>query len=1196
MARGCAATAPLAGHCGHLPWALLTLEHMSGFAHLHVHTEYSMLDGAAKLDPLFQEAVKNGQTALGITDHGYLFGAYDFYKTAQKYGVKPIIGLEAYLTPGTSRRDRSRVTWGTPAQDKDDVSARGSYTHMTLWAKNNTGLHNLMRMGSHASLEGQWGKWPRLDRELLNSYGEGLIATTGCPSGEVQTRLRLGQFDEALAAAGEFQDIFGRENFYVEFMDHGIEIERRVRNDLLELAKRIGSPLLATNDSHYVSKADVDTHAAMLCLATGSTLQDPDRFAFEGDTYYLRDSEDMLRTFADLPGACANTLVIAEQCDISFRTTADGANFMPDFPVPPGEDVTSWFVKEVERGLLYRYPGGISAQVRERAEYEVGVIAQMGFPSYFLVVADFITWAKDRGIRVGPGRGSGPGSMVAYALRITDLDPIEHGLLFERFLNPERVSMPDFDVDFDDRRRDEVMDYVVHKYGDDRVAQVVTFGTMKPKAAIKDSARVLGYPYAMGDTITKALPPAVAAKDVPLNKLFDTTYERYGEATELRQLYHEDPDVKKVIDLATGLEGIKRNWGVHACAVIMSSAPLTDIIPVMRHPRDGFQMTQFEYPLCEDLGLLKMDFLGLRNLTVISDALENIAANGKDVPDLEHLGFDDRPTYELLSRGDSLGVFQLDGSGLRTLLKQMRPDSFEDISATIALYRPGPMDAGSHTNYALRKNGQQKVEPIHPELAEPLAEILDTTYGLIVYQEQVMAIAQKVAGYSLGQADLLRRAMGKKKKEILEKEKVPFRDGMLERGYTEGCIDTLWELLVPFSGYAFNKSHSAAYALVAYYTAYLKANYPTEYMGALLTSTQGNKDKMAIYLAECRRMGITVLTPDLNASSQNFTPVGTTIRFGLAGVRNVGANVVDGIIAGREAGEYASFADFLSKVPIQVCTKRVMESLIKAGAFDSLGVTRRSLIAVHEDAIDEIISIKRNEAAGQFDLFSMDEGADQSMTVTVPELGEWDKKDKLGFEREMLGLYVSDHPLFGLEHLLERSSTAHIGELGEIGEGTSVTLAGLVTAVSRRVTKAGKTWAIATVEDLTGETEVMFFPPSYQKVAVSLAEDQVVRVTARLQTRDESTTAIGQELEVLNTLEENVIPVTVRIAEPRCTEGLITEVRTVLSRHPGDAPVFIKVVARTGSQTMKVGDRYRVDPGADLSADLKALLGPGCLS
>ncbi|MDO5494109.1 MAG: DNA polymerase III subunit alpha, partial [bacterium] len=668
------------------------------FAHLHVHTEYSMLDGAAKLDALFKEAQALGQSAIGMTDHGYLFGAYDFYRTAQKYGVKPIIGVEAYLTPGTSRRDRSRVTWGSESQRDDDVSARGSYTHMTMWAEDNEGLANLTRMSSLASLDGQWGKWPRMDRELLQTYSKGIIATSGCPSGEVQTRLRLGQYEEALRAAGEFQDLFGKDNFFIELMDHGLEIERRVTQDLLKIAKAIGAPLVATNDSHYVSPTDVNTHAALLCLQSGTTLSDPDRFKFDSDTFYIRPSHEMREWADEFEGAADNTLLIAERCNVSFTTAAQGANYMPHFPVPEGEDEASWFAREVSEGLAMRYPDGVSEEVRLRAEYEVGVINQMGFPGYFLVVSDYIKWAKRQGIRVGPGRGSGAGSMVAYAMEITDIDPITHGLLFERFLNPERVSMPDFDVDFDDRRREEVIDYVIEKYGQDRIAQVVTFGTLKPKAALKDAARVLGHPYAVGDALTKAMPPAVMAKDIPLDKLFDPQHERYGEAEGMRQMY-QDPVNQEVIDLATGLEGIKRQWGVHACAVIMSSAPLTDVIPVMRRPADGAIITQYEYPLCEDLGLLKMDFLGLRNLTVITDALENIAGNGKEVPDVDHLPLDDAATYELLARGDTLGVFQLDGGGLRTLLRQMRPDNFEDISATIALYRPGPMGANSHTNY-----------------------------------------------------------------------------------------------------------------------------------------------------------------------------------------------------------------------------------------------------------------------------------------------------------------------------------------------------------------------------------------------------------------------------------------------------------------------------------------------------------------
>jgi len=1168
------------------------------FAHLHVHTEYSMLDGAAKLDPLFREAAALGQTSLGITDHGYLFGAYDFYTTARKHGIKPIIGIEAYVTPGTSRRDRSRVTWGTLAQRDDDVSARGAYTHLTLWARDNTGLHNLMRLGSRASLEGQWGKWPRMDRELLNAHAPGLIATTGCPSGEVQTRLRLGQYDEALAAAGEFQDIFGRENFYVELMDHGLEMERRVRADLLRLAGEIGAPLVATNDSHYVSPDDVDTHAALLCLQSGTTLSDPDRFKFDGSTYYLRPGREMRDLFADLPEACDNTLLIAEQCDVSFVTAAEGANHMPVFPVPAGEDSTSWFVKEVERGLRDRYPDGVSDEVRRRADFEVGVITQMGFTSYFLVVADFINWAKTHGIRVGPGRGSGAGSMVAYAMRITDLDPLVHGLLFERFLNPERVSMPDFDVDFDERRRGEVLDYVVDKYGDDRVAQVVTFGTLKAKQSLKDAARVLGHPFAVGEQLTKAMPPAVMGKDIPLAKVFDPTHPRYGEAEEFRQLYKDDPVSRQVTDLATGLEGIKRQWSVHACAVIMSSEPLTDIIPVMRRPSDNAIITQFEFPSCEDLGLLKMDFLGLRNLTVISDALANIALNNKEVPDLERLPLDDARTFALVGRGDTLGVFQLDGGPMRQLLRLMRPDSFEDISAVLALYRPGPMGVNSHTNYALRKNGLQEITPIHPELEEPLAEILGGTYGLIVYQEQVMATAQKVAGFTLGQADLLRRAMGKKKKSELDKQQEAFFAGMTERGYSTSAQETLWHVLESFSDYAFNKSHTAAYGMVAYWTGYLKANYPTEYMAALLTSVQDNKDRMAVYLSECRHMDVTVLPPDVNTSLPTFTPVGEDIRFGLAAVRNVGMQVVEPIVATRRAGgPYLSFGDFMNRVPIAVCNKRAIESLVKAGAFDSLGHTRRALMTIHEDAVDEVISIKRNEAMGQFDLFAADPEPADSLTTEIPDLPEWDKKDKLAFEREMLGLYVSDHPLAGLEFVLSRSSDINIGTLKEDGgtDGESVLIAGLVTGVQRKVTKAGKMWAVVTVEDLSGETDVSFFSSTYQNVSVVLAEDILVSVKARVQQREDSISLMAQEMTLLDTTTMRAAPVTIQIAAQRCTVPMVESIGALLERHGGNVPVYLSVTNRYGRRRVALGDRFRVDPGPALFGDLKALLGPGCL-
>ncbi|HEX9230131.1 MAG TPA: DNA polymerase III subunit alpha, partial [Arthrobacter sp.] len=664
---------------------------------------------------------------------------------------------------------------------KDDISGGGSYTHMTLLSYNNKGMRNLFRASSIASLDSVFGKWPRLDRELLNTYSEGLIATTGCPSGEVQTRLRLGQYREAVEAAAEFRDIFGAENYFCELMDHGLDIERRVTGDLLRLAKELNLPLVATNDLHYTHEHDAKAHEALLAIQSGSTLLEPtydnggSRFAFSGSGYYLKSPQEMRELFRDHPEACDNTLLIAERCEVSFNT---GANYMPRFPCPEGEDETSWLVKEVDKGLRYRYPQGIPDKVRTQADYELGVINSMGFPGYFLVVADFINWAKNNGIRVGPGRGSGAGSMVAYAMRITDLDPLHHGLIFERFLNPDRVSMPDFDVDFDDRRRSEVIDYVTRKYGDERVAMIVTYGTIKTKQALKDSSRVLGYPFSMGETLTKALPPAVMAKDIPLADIQNKDSKRYSEAGDFRQLIATDPEAAKVFETALGIEGLKRQWGVHAAGVIMSSDPIIDVIPIMRRFQDGQVITQFDYPTSEGLGLIKMDFLGLRNLTIISDALENIKMNrGVDL-DLESLELDDAASYELLARGDTLGVFQLDGGPMRSLLKLMKPDNFEDISAVLALYRPGPMGANAHTDYALRKNKIQDVIPIHPELEEPLSEILGGTYGLIVYQEQVMAVAQKLAGYTLGQADILRRAMGKKKKSELDKQFAGFSQGM----------------------------------------------------------------------------------------------------------------------------------------------------------------------------------------------------------------------------------------------------------------------------------------------------------------------------------------------------------------------------------------------------------------------------------
>ena len=1174
------------------------------FVHLHNHTEYSMLDGAARVDELFAEAAAQGMPALATTDHGFVFGAYDFWRTAQKHGVRPIIGVEAYVTPGTSRFDRTRVKWGDASAGRDDVSGGGAYTHMTMWAKTTAGMHNLFRAASRASLEGHFYK-PRMDRELLSLYGQDVIATTGCPSGEVQTRLRLGQYQQAKEAASELRDLFGPENYFCELMDHGLDIERRVQKDLLRLARELDLPLVATNDLHYTRKEHSEGHAALLCVQSGSTLADPNRFKFDADDFYLKTAEQMRHQWRELPDACDNTLRIAEMCEVSF--TEGMGTYMPRYPVPEGESETSWFVKEVEAGLQMRFKGAVPDESRRQAEFETGVITQMGFAGYFLVVADFIRWAKRNGIRVGPGRGSGAGSIAAYALEITDLDPQRHGLIFERFLNPDRVSMPDFDVDFDERRRGEVIRYVTEKYGEDRVAQIVTYGTIKAKQAVKDASRVLGHPFAMGERITKAMPAAVMGKDVPLSKIFDAEHPRYNEGGEFRALHDADAEVAKVVGTAKQLEGLKRQWGVHAAGVIMSSEPLVDLIPIMRREQDGQVITQFDYPSCEALGLIKMDFLGLRNLTIMDDALVNIERNRGETVVLEELELDDRATYDLLGKGETLGVFQFDGGPMRSLLRLMRPDNFEDISAVGALYRPGPMGAGSHTNYALRKNKQQVETPIHPELEEPLREVLGTTYGLIVYQEQVMAIAQKVAGYSLGQADLLRRAMGKKKKSELDKQYEIFSGGMAERGFSAAAVKALWDVLLPFSDYAFNKAHSAAYGVVSYWTGYLKAHYPAEYMAALLTSVQSDKDKSALYLGECRRMRITVLPPDVNTSIATYAAVGEDIRFGLAAVRNVGENVVEAIVAARtEKGAFTSFADFLTKVPAVVCNKRTVESLVKAGAFDSLGHTRRQLLAKHEEAVDQVIGLKREEARGQFDLFAglggdSDEGADGAsgagLSIVLPDLPEWDKHDLLAREREMLGLYVSDHPLFGLEHVLSGAADCSIAALvadESRTDGSFVTIAGLITGLQRKMTKQGKQWAIATVEDLEGAVEVLFFPQTYESFAHQLAHDTVVVVRGRLSRRDDVPSLHAQELTLPDTTRTSDAPVQINYAESRLTKALGMKLLEVLENHRGATEIRLVLQRADESRTYSL-DAHRVTPSPSLFGDLKELLGPSCL-
>ncbi|PLS31601.1 DNA polymerase III subunit alpha [Bifidobacterium margollesii] len=1189
----------------------------SNFVHLHNHTHYSLLDGASKIPDLVSRAKELGMPAVAITDHGNMHGAYEMWSTAVKQGVKPIIGIEAYVAPETARQDPTRVSWDAnwdPNVDEkhrkrnpDDVSGGGLITHMTMWAETDEGLVNLIKASSVANLEGRVMRYPRMDKEVLATYSKGVIASSGCPSGIIQTRIRLGQFDEALRAAGEMQDIFGRENFYIELMDHGLSIETQVTRDLLDIAKKLNAPLLATNDSHYVHEEDRGAQDAMLCINSGSQLDDPDRFKFDGSGYYLKSAEEMRALFSELPEACDNTLEIAERCNVMFDDGEDGA-FMPRFECPEGWDETSLFLKKVEEGLEKRYEGNVPLNVVKQADYECGVICQMQFPGYFLVVSDYINWAKEHGIMVGPGRGSAAGAMVAYAMGITELDPLKHGLIFERFLNPERVSLPDIDVDFDPDGRMRVLDYVGEKYGHDKVAQCVIYGTIKTKQALKDSARIMGYEFSMGERVTKALPPAeTGGKDIKLHDIFDPKAKRYAEAREYRELYESDPDVKRITEEAMGIEGLIRQTGVHACATIMGSEPITDTSPLLERT-DGTVTTTFEYHTCETLGLVKMDFLGLSNLTVIRDTLRNIENNGKKPIDYTKIPLDDEKTYQLLSRGDTLGVFQLDGDGMRSLLRTLKPTNFNDISALIALYRPGPMSMESHTNYAKRKNGLQKIEPIHPELDQPLKEVLDETYGLIIYQEQVQSAARILAGYSLGKADVLRRAMGKKKPEVLAKEKVPFFAGMKEHGYSEEAAEAIWEILVPFSGYAFNKAHSAAYGLISYWTAYLKTHYPTEFMAALLQGASTNKDKTALYLGEARRMGIQVLPPDVNESVLEYSAVGDVVRFGLGAIRNVGEKAVADIIAERNGphGKYVNFMDYVKRVPLTALNRRLVESLIKAGAFDSIDPNRRALFTIHETAINQVVPLKRKESEGQFDLFAGMDDADSvgdamgDADVTVPDMDEWDKKTKLNFEREMLGLYVSDHPLSGMAAVLAGLRDMSIAQLVDraktMGDREQVAIAGLITSIDRRVSKKGNPWAIVTIEDMESSIQCMFFGKVYESSASEMSLDTVVRIRGMVELRDETVSLRATEMEVPTLDAEDERPLVIMLPSTALDRRHAQSLSDILQQHPGYCEVKLAISDDKGNVRMLTfGDRFRVKRDASLFGEIKTVFGPASL-
>lgn len=1164
-----------------------------------------MLDGRAQHGPLFAEAGRQGMPAIAMTDHGNMFGAYSFWKASRETSVTPIIGVESYVAPG-SRHHKSPVFWGAGRKTKadladeggKDVGGGGRYLHLTMLATGPTGLRNLIKLTSEAWLTGQYpaGK-PRMDFELMAQHAEGIVVTTGCLGGGVLTRLKLGQEREALEYAATLRDIFGRDNVYAELMDHGIADERRLRPALVKVARELGLPFVTTNDSHYVREDEARAHDALLCVGTRRTLDDPDRFKFDGSGYYIKSAAEMYGTDSadEWAEGCRNTLLIAERVEPGcYDEVFASRNLMPEFPVPDGETQASWLRKEVARLIPTRYPSGASQSVRDRIEHELGIIERTGWAAYFLVVADICQYARRNKIALGPGRGSATGSMVMYILGVTGLDPIEHSLIFERFLNPDRVSPPDADLDFDEERREDMIRYVTEKYSDDRVAQIITFNKIKSRAAVRDAARVLGAPFKLGDVINKAMPKLRFGEDVSLANLFDNPeHERYAEGLALRELYDDDAEARRVIDTARSIEGVVRGHGVHAAGVILSSEPLMDVLPIHRRAADGAVIAGFPFTECEEIGLLKMDFLGLSNLTVISSAVANIKATQGIELDLEQTPFDDQPTFDLLARGDTIGVFQLDGAKIRQLLKSMKPSRFEDISAVLALYRPGPLAANAHIHFAERKTGRRPITPIHPELAEPLADILDETYGLVVYQEQVMAIAQRLAGYTLGQADILRRAMGKKKPEVLAAELERFTQGMASNGYSEAATRAIWDVLVPFSAYGFNKSHSAGYAVIAYWTAYLKANYPAEYMAALLTSNGDDKDKLAIYLAECRRIGLRVLPPDVNESAGSFTPSGGGVRFGLGAIRNVGEGAVEQIVATRRAeGAFTSFDDFLTKAPATLLNKRILAALITAGAFDSLGHTRRGLAERMDAAVAAVLARKKMDDLGQFDLFGDEE---PEPDVRVKEADEWQRSYLLDQERAVLGRYVSGHPLDNAESVLARNRSTTVADLLAAEQHSGeVQLAGMLTSVERRTSRSGGRWALVALEDLTGSIEVVVYPKTYALHEHVLMEGGVVAVSARLVERDEAVSVIADAVAVLD-VTAGLTPIVLTVPKRAVTPALVGDLKRILTEHPGGRAVHLRLTSNSRTDPVIDLVGYGVDGGPGFMGDVKALLGAGAL-
>ena len=1122
------------------------------FVHLHTHSEYSILDSSCKIKGLLDLTEKYDMDALALTDHGVMGGAVKFYREAKRRGVKPIIGCEIYLAPGDRRERKARNG--------------EKYYHLVLLAKNERGYSNLVSIVSLAQTEGFYYK-PRADKELLQRYHEGLIALSACQSGEIPRLLLAGRPDAARAAAAQYAQMFGEGNFYIELQDHGTETDKRLREELVALARELDLPLVATNDTHYLTPEDHLAHEVLLNIRANKKINDDDRMRFDGDGYHFRSAAEMEELFADVPEAIENTRVIADRCNVEIEF---GHTVIPPFPLPDGVDADTYLRKLAYDGARELYPE-ITQEVEERLEYELSVIERMKYATYFLIVWDFVRFSREQNIPVGPGRGSAAGSLVSYCIGITRVDPLRYKLIFERFLNPERVSMPDFDIDFCVKGRDKVISYVQEKYGRDRTAQIATYDRMAARSVVRDVGRVLGAEYSTTDHLAKLIPYGL------------TLRVAVEQVAELHELYESNQEIKKIIDIGLRLEGLTRNTSTHAAGVVVAARPLQEIVPLLRLG-EGEIVTQYDMTDVEAVGLLKFDFLGLRNLTLLDEACASLRDHAGIDIDLDKVPLDDEKTFEMIRAGETAGIFQLEGSGMTSLIRRVQPDRFEDLVALLALYRPGPLESGMTDDYVERRHGRQKITYPHPSLSE----VLDETYGLPIYQDQIMLMAQKLAGFSLAEADILRKAMGKKKKEIMASMREKFMAGCKENGISEQVAKASFDDMEKFSRYGFNKSHTTAYAFVSYWTAYLKANYPTHFMASLLASVQGDLDKVASYIGQCRRMGIEVLPPDINESEASFTPTSDSrIRFGLAAIKHVGRGAIEAILSVRDGG-FKSFFDMCRRV--EGVDRDTLEALIKAGAFDSMGASRRGLL-MHVSQGIEMMQIARHERqSGQQSFFSGPETAVVDPIVTEEEFPQ---SELLEFEKELLGLYISADPLDQYRDVISLYCRP-LSSVSEMREGQSAIIGGRITAMRRIATKKGDQMAFVTMSDGDSEAEVTIFPRVLEGSTAAIDVDKFTALRVSAGRRNGEINLVAEEVISLSSLDKKLsLSVNVTISEDEIDPDRLARLKAFLTEHPGDAPLVLRVDSEGGRFLVRAGEGYRVSPSVEVRRGLEEIVGSG---